>query len=151
MGYRSNVAYVLRFKDKEQCDAFINIQLAKADKHITDAVGELTRVDDNVLGFHHDHVKWYDDYEDVMAHTTLMQDTIRLFSEGVGATNDLPYDEQAGYRFIRLGEEDDDNTVEEEGNSEGLYEYIEWYRNIEVGFKLKPMGLEDDDRTEERS
>lgn len=146
MGYRSNVAYVIRFKDKAQCDAFIHLQLAKADKHITEAIGELTRVDENVLGFHHDHVKWYDDYEDVMAHHTLMNDALKLFNE-TPTGEEVPYDEQAGYRFIRLGEEDDDNTVDEEGNSEGLYEYIEWYRNIEVGFKLNPMSNQDEEQT----
>jgi hypothetical protein len=141
MGYMSNVAYVIRFKDKAQCDTFINLQLAKADKWLTEAINELTRVEDNVLGFHASCVKWYDDYDDVKAHHTLMTDTLKWFSEG-DSTGDLPYDEQAGYRFIRLGEEDEDNTVEEGGNAEGLYEYIEWYRNIEVQFKIKPMGEE---------
>lgn len=143
MGYRSNTAYVIRFKNKEQCDAFINIQLAKADKWITEAIGELTRVEDNVLGWHEQYVKWYDDYEDVKAHKTLMNDAISLFntdSEG----NDVPYDDQAGYRFVRLGEEDDDNEIEEGGNDEQLYEYIEWYRNIEVSFKLNPMSNQDE-------
>lgn len=142
MGYMSNVAYVIRFKDKAQCDTFINLQIAKADKYITEAIGELTRVEDNVLGFHSSCVKWYDDYEDVKAHHTLMSDTLKWFSEGVAYSREIPYDEQAGYRFIRLGEEDEDNTVEEGGNGEGLYEYIEWYRNIEVSFKLNPMGEE---------
>lgn len=141
MGYRSNTAYVIRFKNKEQCDAFINIQLAKADKHITEAIGELTRVEDNVLGWHEQYVKWYDDYEDVKAHKTLMSEAITLFGEDNPECED--YDDQAGYRFIRLGEEDDDNTVEEEGNSECLYEYIEWYRNVEVSFKLNPMNKDE--------
>lgn len=141
MGYRSNTAYVIRFKNKEQCDAFINIQLAKADKWITEAIGELTRVEDNVLGWHEQYVKWYDDYDDVKAHKTLMSDAINLFGEDNPDTPD--YDDQAGYRFIRLGEESDDNEIEEGGNSECLYEYIEWYRNIEVQFKIKPMGEEE--------
>lgn len=146
MGYRSNTAYVIRFKNKEQCDAFIHLQLAKADKWITEAIGELTRVEDNVLGFHHEHVKWYDDYEDVKAHKTLLSDAINLFNE-TPTGEEIPYDEQAGYRFVRLGEEDDDNVVEEEGNAEQLYEYIEWYRNIEVSFKLNPMSKQDEEQT----
>lgn len=142
MGYMSNVAYVIRFKDKAQCDTFISLQIAKADKYITEAIGELTRVEDNVLGFHSNCVKWYDDYEDVKAHNTLMREAITLFNTDSVGGSEVPYDEQAGYRFIRLGEEDEDNTVEEGGNGEGLYEYIEWYRNIEVSFKLNPMGEE---------
>ena len=70
MGYRSDVAYVIRFKNKEDCDAFIHLQLAKADKHITGAINELTRVEDNVLGFHH-----------TRAHKTLMSEAITLFGE----------------------------------------------------------------------
>ena len=146
MGYRSNVAYVIRFKDKAQCEAFLALQLAKADKWITEAIGELTRVNENVLGFHHDHVKWYDDFDDVKAHLVLMHDSIDLFNETPDG-KELPYDEQTGYRFIRLGEEDDDNVVEEEGNSEQLYEYIEWYRNVEVSFKLNPMSNQDEEQT----
>ena len=139
MGHRSNVAYVIRFKNKEQCDAFINIQLAKADKWITEAIGDLTRVEDHVLGFHYDHAKWYDDYEDVKAHQTLLHESIAMFNQP-----STPYDDQAGYRFVRLGEEDDDNEVAEEGNAEQLYEYIEWYRNIEVSFKVNPMSNQDE-------
>jgi hypothetical protein len=145
MGYRSNTAYVIRFKNKEHCDAFINIQLAKADKWITEAINELTRVEDNVLGWHEEHVKWYDDYEDVKAHKILMSDAINLFGE------DNPeceaYDDQAGYRFVRLGEEDDDNNVEEEGNSEQLYEYIEWYRKLDVEFTVKPIGKQNEEQS----
>lgn len=144
MGYRSNTAYVIRFKDKAQCEAFLALQLAKADKWITEAIGELTRVEDNVLGWHHDHIKWYDDYEDVKAHKTLLSDAIVLFNTNSVGGGEVPYDDQAGYRFVRLGEEDDDNVVEEEGNSEQLYEYIEWYRNIEVSFKLNPISKDEE-------
>ena len=140
MGYRSDVAYVIRFKDKAQCDTFINLQLAKADKHITGAINELTRVEDHILGFHTESVKWYDEYDDVKAHKTLLNEAIGLFSEGVAYSREIPYDDQAGYRFIRLGEEDEDNVVEDAGNSECLYEYIEWYRKLEVSFKTQPIG-----------
>lgn len=132
MGYRSEVAYVLRFKDKEMRDAFINLQRAKADKHINTALDEMVEVEDNMIGYHADHVKWYDDYPEVKAHQTLMKDTIAIFAD----EETIPdYDDQAGYKFVRLGEEQDDNEDEEEGNSECLYEYVDWHRAVDVSFK----------------
>lgn len=133
MGYRSEVAYVIRFKDADQRQAFINIQRAKADKDINTALDEMVEVEDNMIGYHADHVKWYDDYPEVKAHQTLMKDSIALF--GDDNPNTLDYDDQAGYRFIRLGEEQDDNEDVEEGNSECLYEYVDWHRAVEVSFK----------------
>ena len=133
MGYRSEVAYVIRFKDKEQRQTFINLQRAKADKHINEALDEMVEVEDNMLGYHAEHVKWYDDYPEVKAHETLMKDTIALFGDENPDTPD--YDQQAGYKFIRLGEEQEDNIDEEGGNSEELYNYVDWYRAVNVSFK----------------
>ena len=130
MGYRSEVAYVLRFTNKEMKDNFVNLQRAKADKEINEALDALVEVEDNMLGYHADHVKWYDDYPDVKAHETLMKDTIKLF----GDEYSTDYNEQAGYRFVRLGEEQEDNEDEEGGNSEELYEYVDWSRQINTSF-----------------
>ena len=140
MGYRSEVAYVIRFKDKEMRDLFVSVQRAKADKHINEALNELVEVEDNMLGYHADHVKWYDDYEDVKAHESLMQFALDLFGEEYSDD----YNSQAGYKFIRLGEETEDNIDEEGGNSEELYAYVDWHRAIEISFKRntydKPEG-----------
>ena len=130
MGYRSEVAYVIRFKDKEMRDLFVSVQRAKADPHINEALNELIEVEDNMLAYHADHVKWYDDYPDVKAHETLMKDTEKLF----GDEYSTDYNEQAGYKFVRLGEEQEDNEDEEGGNSEELYEYVDWSRQINVSF-----------------
>ena len=126
MGYRSEVAYVIRFANKEMRQTFINLQRAKADKHINEALDELVEVEDDMLGYHADWVKWYDEYEDVKAHQQLLTDAIEVFNED---------EEQTGYRFIRLGEEDDDNNVEEEGASDDLYEYVGWTKHLSVSFE----------------
>jgi hypothetical protein len=143
MGYRSEVAYVIRFKDKEMKDNFINLQRAKADQHINTALDELIEVEDNMLGYHADHVKWYESYPDVMAHQQLLKDTIAIFANDETVPD---YDNQAGYKFIRLGEEQEDNIDEEEGNSEELYDYVDWYRGTNISFKRntweKPEGEE---------
>ena len=133
MGYRSEVAYVIRFKNKEMRELFVSMQRARADKHINTALDELIEVEDNMLGYHADHVKWYDSFPDVMAHHALLEESIKLFGEDNPDCKD--YNDQAGYRFIRLGEESDDNDDEERGNSECLYEYVEWHRSIETSFK----------------
>ena len=132
MGYRSEVAYVIRFKNAEQRQAFINLQRAKADSHINEALDELVEVEDWGLGYHAEYVKWYSDYPDVKAHETLMKDSIDLFGDDNPDTQ--AYHDQAGYRFIRLGEESDDNEDEERGNSECLYEYVDWTKSITTAF-----------------
>jgi hypothetical protein len=140
MGYRSEVAYVIRFKDKEMRDLFVSIQRAKADTHINEALNELVEVEDNMLGYHADHVKWYDSYDDVKAHESLMEFALDLFGEEYSDD----YNSQAGYKFIRLGEETEDNIDEEGGNSEELYAYVDWYRGTNISFKRntydKPEG-----------
>jgi hypothetical protein len=126
MGYRSEVAYVIRFANREMRQTFINIQRAKADKHINEALDELIEVEDCLLGYHADHVKWYEGYEGVEAHHTLMKDSIDLFNED---------EDIVGWRFVRLGEESDDNIQEENGNSDDLYEYVDWHKSMSLSFE----------------
>jgi hypothetical protein len=126
MGYRSEVAYVIRFKDKAMRELFLNIQRAKADPHINEALNELVEIEDCLLGYHADHVKWYEGYEGVEAHHTLMSDSIDMFNQD---------EDIVGWRFVRLGEESDDNIQEENGNSDELYEYVDWYRGMNLSFE----------------
>jgi len=113
-------------------ELFVSIQRAKADPAINEALDELVEVEDNMLGYHADHVKWYSDYEGVKAHEKLMKDTIAMFANEETTPD---YNNQAGYKFIRLGEEQEDNEDEEEGNSEELYEYVDWYRGTNISFQ----------------
>jgi hypothetical protein len=126
MGYRSEVAYVIRFKDKAMRELFVSLQRAKADPHINEALNELLEIEDCLLGYHADHVKWYEGYEGVEAHHTLMKDSIDLFNED---------EDIVGWRFVRLGEESDDNIQEENGASDELYEYVDWYRGMNLSFE----------------
>jgi hypothetical protein len=126
MGYRSEVAYVIRFKDKAMRELFVSMQRAKADPHINEALNETVEIEDCLLGYHADHVKWYEEYEGVKAHETLMSDSIDLFNKDEDIT---------GWRFVRLGEEAEDNIQEEDGNSDDLYEYVDWYRGMNLSFE----------------
>ena len=126
MGYRSEVAYVIRFANKEMRELFVSMQRAKADPAINEALNELAEIEDCLLGYHADHVKWYDGYEGVKAHETLMSDSIDMFNQD---------EDIVGWRFVRLGEESDDNIQEEDGNSDELYEYVDWYRGMNLSFE----------------
>jgi hypothetical protein len=142
MGYRSEVAYVIRFRDKEQLDTFIGVQLCKKDEHITQALGELHQIQttqtEQYLYFYAQEVKWYDDYPDVKAHQKLLEDAVE------------DYEETASL-FIRCGEQADD--LEEDGNGDDcwdLYDYISVNRPsicIDVG-NTKPILNENNELTE---
>ena len=128
MGYRSEVAYVIRFGSKTDMDTFVALQLTKADEWITQALKELSVVDADqpnpVLYFYADSVKWYDGYKDVEAHKTLMNEVVELFPD-------------AGWHFIRCGEETDDITDECDGGDTDLtWEYLTINRptiNTDIG------------------
>jgi hypothetical protein len=95
MGYRSTVAFIISFEDKEKLENYLAPRLL--DEHIKDNRDDFYRVDDTSVMYHAEDIKWYDDYEGVKALTKLYKDTI----EAGGA-----------YRFIRVGE--DDKDIEEE-------------------------------------
>ena len=115
MGYRSEVAYAIRFGSKADMDTFVGVQLVKKDEHINEALKELEvteDMDEFVLFFHADDVKWYPDYPDVGAHTRLYHEAVDMFDD-------------ACYLFLRCGEQSDD-IEEDEGGKDGwaLYDYI---------------------------
>ena len=97
MGYRSTVAFIISFKDKETLDNYLAPRLL--DENLKNDRENFSRIarDDASVMYHAEDVKWYDNYEDVKALTKLYKDTI----EAGGA-----------YRFIRVGEESTD--IEEE-------------------------------------
>ena len=97
MGYRSTVAFVISFKDKETLDNYLAPRLLDENlKQYRDSFERISWDDASALYYTED-VKWYDSYPEVQALTKLYKDTI----EAGGA-----------YRFIRVGEEDKD--IEEE-------------------------------------
>ena len=97
MGYRSTVAFIISFKDKETLDNYLAPRLL--DENLKNSRENFSRIalDDASAMYYAEDVKWYDNYEDVIALTKLYEDTI----EAGGA-----------YRFIRVGE--DDKDIEEE-------------------------------------
>jgi hypothetical protein len=139
MGYRSVVAYTIRFippqEDEpekgltaENCKAtfFTFIAEAKAKHEIAGAfLDEDLKVDEDNLAiyFYAGHTKWYESYPDVMCHEALM-DLSREWADDEDCSS--PY---IGGAFARIGEEMDD--VVEECWGQGDYDWIAVHRIME--------------------
>ena len=129
MGYRSEVSYIIRFEKPEEREAFIGVQLVKKDQHITEALKELTKLEDTKLFFYANDVKWYDGYPDVKSHHDLMNEAVEMFDD-------------AGFMFYRIGEEMDDIDVQSEGDYDELWDYLSVHRSIDIDIdtsKLIPI------------
>lgn len=118
MGYRSEVGYVLTFPSKVKREEFVAVAKLKGGE-FESAVSELEdyqfnkRINSDALmvgnfglRFHEHSIKWYDHFEDVKAHHTLMRMCANDAFRGV-------------YQFIRIGEEDGD-IAREEGQHESF-------------------------------
>lgn len=125
MGYRSNVAYVIKFNDIETRDNFVTLMLAKNDKWITQALDECEHryEDDPVITFEEWDIKWYDTYDEVIAHRTLMKEAVHIYGEEKGGR----------YRFIAVGE-DGQEQFDEDDNEGDLYEYITTRHEVVTDF-----------------
>jgi hypothetical protein len=112
MGYRSVVALAVSKKmmphflgHLSQCDdAAYKFVFMEADQKIEDYDGGGTTM------FFWESIKWYDSYPEVRAITDFVTMNTDYLS-GIGEDFDDGYDEH--FRFVRLGEDNDD--VEEEG------------------------------------
>tara|TARA_B100001250_G_scaffold40978_1_gene32470 strand:- start:1426 stop:1770 length:345 start_codon:yes stop_codon:yes gene_type:complete len=98
MGYRSEIVLVV---GKEALPLFLTALSKQADARSLCYSHADKRVDDYEDGavlFHWDHIKWYDSFKEVAAIEQFMDDC---------DSNDL----EDHYRFVRSGEELDDNEV----------------------------------------
>jgi hypothetical protein len=135
MGYRSQVAYQIRFEDTQTLGLFIQHVVGSGDEHMTDALKEC-EVDfkDMCINFHAYDTKWYESYEDVQGHTRLYM---------LADKEDTPFFEKCDYKFIRVGEEQGD-IEEEYSRHTDLDVHDEFYTStsIEVPFatNYEPYG-----------
>ena len=95
MGYRSGVAYTIRFKTKDHRIGFMAAQ--SIDPEID--LKEFKLVDDTTIMFYHEDVKWYDEYDWVKAHQRLLEDAKA---------------QDCAWTFCRVGE--DVGDIEQDGN-----------------------------------
>jgi len=120
MGYRSEVAYLVEFEDREQMEGFVATQVVAGNVESLDLF-KISEIGSGrwQLVYHEDYIKWYPDYEDVQMHERFMKCAI-----DVG----YPVD------FVRIGENDEDIESRFSGNSAyklEVYRYI----TIPVGFE----------------
>ena len=94
MGYRSDVAYTIAFKNKEHRVRFMAVQALDPEIDLK----EFNLVDDETILFYHWQVKWYDEYEMVKAHRRLLEDA---------------KEQGCAWTFCRVGEEIGD--IEQDG------------------------------------
>lgn len=72
-----------------------------------------------------DHIKWYDDYEDIIAFNEAAHKFVEAFCHAKGAFD-------GAYEFMRVGEDDDDI----EHDSAGDYDYLlSLERSINIDIK----------------
>ena len=119
MGYRSEVSYVVRVETHDKRDEYVALILAKNDPALTKALGQcyvpspIEQLDDPVIYFSVVDWKWYPDYPEVKAHTTIYEWAKEL------------YPDDCDYRFLRVGEVNDD--IEEESTNGEFDEYEDLY------------------------
>ena len=96
MGYRSDVTYAIEFKDLDTKRKFV--ALHKLNAQYKEALDDCYEVDSDGLYiiFEANYIKWYDGYEEVVAHTKMLEAIENEEMEGVAA------------RLVRIGEESGD-------------------------------------------
>jgi hypothetical protein len=134
MGYRSTVAYTIRFIPKHSPDTDDIVEERKARASFYTFIAEAKAKDETALCFSEDdlevdeeklqlrlfadHVKWYESYPDVACHEALMN-----LSKEWADDNDY-----IGGAFARIGEEMEDMT--EECWGQGDYDWISVHRSM---------------------
>ena len=123
MGYRSDVAYVIRFETAEQRDTFVELVKHRNDEHWTDAINECeTNYEEPIITFETTDVKWYDSYVDVQAHHAMMEWAVELYPD-------------AGWRIIQLGE-DGQEQCDQGGDADDLWDYLYTSHSLNTEFPL---------------
>ena len=132
MGYRSDVAYTIRFvsdddtKNRQSFYTFLAEAKSKAatapcfgDDHWAEVEIDETRLR---INFAADDVKWYPSYPSVACHEAL----IDLADEWA---NDESNNSDIAYRFVRIGEEQED--IETKTNGSASWDWVNVVRAIE--------------------
>jgi len=121
MGYRSDVAYVIRFETAEQRDTFVELVKHRNDEHWTNAINECeTNYEEPIITFETSDVKWYDSYDDVRAHQAMLDWSTELYTG-------------AGWRIIQLGE-DGKEECNQGGTDDDLWDYLYTSHSLNTEF-----------------
>jgi hypothetical protein len=99
MGYRSDVHIAVDFYSKKNMDEVIAAYALNINVEKHNLVNDCVLKEDNILYFHADSVKWYDNYEWVQGYEYMFE-LVKEFCEARGFSS--------AYRLLRVGESDDD-------------------------------------------
>ena len=108
MGYRSDVGIVVAFKTREDMEKVIAIYKMDVDVQRLDLFAEWSIYEGKevcFLQYRNEHVKWYDDYEDVVGIRNLPK-----LAESFGEAQDTPY----AWKELNVGE---DGAIHENSGS----------------------------------
>jgi hypothetical protein len=108
MGYRSDVGIVVAFKTREDMEKVIAIYKMDVDVQRLDLFAEWSMYEGKdvyFLQYKNEHVKWYDDYEDVVGIRNLPK-----LAESFGEAQDIPY----AWKELNVGE---DGAIHENSGS----------------------------------
>ena len=72
MGYRSDVYIAVAFDSKKNMDEVIAVYALNTNVEKHDLVNDWVIKDDNILYFHAENVKWYDNYEWVQGYEHML-------------------------------------------------------------------------------
>jgi hypothetical protein len=130
MGYRSHVAYIIKFNDIETRDNFVTLMLAKNNPVLTQAINECEYgyKDDPIITFEADDLKWYAEFEDVKAHHTLMDEAVEIYKHKGGR-----------YRFVAVGEDGAEDFQEQDDEGD-LWDYVTTIHRVQTSFPIAPTG-----------
>jgi hypothetical protein len=131
MGYRSDVAYTIRFVHEDDtnnkqsfytflAEAKANAATAACFKDLDWAALEVDEAKFRI-NFHVDHVKWYEGYPDVQCHEALLS----LAKEW---DEDEDNHSHIAYAFVRMGEESDD--IDERVSESADWDWVRVERTI---------------------
>ena len=99
MGYRSDVYIAVAFDSKKNMDEVIAVYALNTNVEKHNLVNDWVIKDDNILYFHAENVKWYDNYEWVQGYEHMFE-LVEKFYEARGFSS--------AYRLVRIGEGDED-------------------------------------------
>ena len=123
MGYRSDVAYVIRFETVEQRDTFVELVKHRNDDMTQALIDCETEYERPIITFETHDVKWYDSYDEVKAHHALMEWAVELYAD-------------AGWRIIQLGE-DGQEECNQGGEGDDLWDYL--YTSHSLNTEFPPL------------
>lgn len=129
MGYRSDVAYTIRFVDDHDTNNeqsfFTFLAEAKSNPKCQIALSEVTIDERNQMFFFSaSDVKWYESYSDVDSHMALVE----LAEDWVEQVREGALHCKLGVVFLRVGE--DSNDIEERAHGDYGYHWIQMERKI---------------------